>query len=1562
MKKRLISAFLCLCMVMGMIPTVFAVEAAPQNKKQETDDMKTQALVNDVAVNGENSVGTLLSNTIADNQQEQAAQACSISDLQVEDNIAVVSCRTITDADVVVAAYTEDQKQMLASGTTRITSDDREVEVTIETDNMPQYFTAVAYLLDAETHNPVSEEYVSRYYTKEFQDFLKKTTNDFDKDQVLNLDENEETNFVVYEDGTIIKQQTDGVNEIKDNGDNTYTITNSDSDICGLKAGDTLSYTYTDGTVLIIKVQSVKVEGTTVTITAVADASLEDVFEYVKIETDTQGQDVQIDNSNLDDGLKYIGENVGILDKEAEQQSRAIDISGEEKKSIAYEFKGVEGITGSIELSATAEVKAYISSAWIYVSLGFNSALDASIQCEKGLNDGGIEKQLGKVQFSTSIPGVVVGFTPKFVMQASVKFSWNGTVEAGFGSEYDSRRGLTLFVDPPHTTSALALEGSIYIGLKGIPYVAILTDDLCKMEVPVEAGIELKSELDTKKSENMKHDCKLCFTGEINAKAEFSIAIALFKDDIKLERSFQPIQRKITDFYYSDTYNSFGFECCPHKRYKMTIKTVDSNNTAISCEVCINGILNTVKTDTNGNGEIYLPNGTYIFSVTENGKTSEKRGSIQDNKSDVKIVVERKNDGGSGGNSESEGTIIDQGACGENATWVLTDNGTLTINGNGSMDDYNTAWNTPWYYFLNEIKRVVINPGITSVGRQVFAECYNLKSVTIPDSVMNIGPLAFGGCSSLTNVSIGKGVTGISNDAFEDCEALISIDVDNKNTTYYSENGVLFDKNKTTLIRYPSGRQGAYRIPDGVTTIGYEAFEKSKGLTSITIPDSVTNIENLAFWFCGNLNSVELSNNLMRIGKSAFEGCGFTNIVIPDNITQIAPFAFASTALKSITIPNNIESIGENAFSQCKNLESVSISDGVVNIGEGAFSFCSNLKEMIIPNSVIEIGQSSFRGCSNMENIYVDTNNTNYISQNGVLFNKKETELIYYPDAKAGTCIIPVGVTEIVEFAFEGCENLTGIVIPDSVTSIGDYAFRDCSSLPSITMPNRVTNIGEGAFETCNSLTTITIPEGIKSIKDYTFESCQSLKSVTIPIRVTSIGNHAFQDCSNLRDVYYTGTEKQWKKVTIGSVNGGIVNATIHYNYNSTQHSAVIATELPIQEFAANANQGISMLVDFSGSTSASGNEQTSSFNSLIPNEAYVLLVLKDKNAENLLSADNLLYIAQNTADQDGKLSFSYIPREQTEDAAVILCGASKEEHVHKYLETITKQPSCTENGIRTYTCNSCEDSYTEEIPAIGHTWNGGEITKSTTCTENGVKTYTCETCKETKTEEIKATGHSFTDYIYNYDAQVGKDGTETATCDNGCGTTDTRAKSGTALQQPTPTINFTDVDANQYYAQPVQWAVTKGITDGIGDNKFAPDMTCTRGQIVTFLWRAKGKPEPTSNNNPFDDVFESDYYYKAVLWAVEQGITTGTSATTFSPNAGCTRAQVATFLWRAEGKPSSSVSNPFYDVNTSEYYGTAVLWAVEKNITKGTSETTFSPEATCTRGQIVTFLYRDMA
>ena len=193
-----------------------------------------------------------------------------------------------------------------------------------------------------------------------------------------------------------------------------------------------------------------------------------------------------------------------------------------------------------------------------------------------------------------------------------------------------------------------------------------------------------------------------------------------------------------------------------------------------------------------------------------------------------------------------------------------------------------------------------------------------------------------------------------------------------------------------------------------------------------------------------------------------------------------------------------------------------------------------------------------------------------------------------------------------------------------------------------------------------------------------------------------------------------------------------------------------------------------------------------------------------------------------------------------------------------------------------------------------------------------------------------------------------------------------TRYPAETVPEPPKPVESvkpFTDVPVTAFYADAVRWAVDEDVTRGTSATTFSPMAGCTRGQVVTFLWRALGCPKASSDYNPFTDVKKGAYYYDAVLWAVDNGITAGTSATTFSPDQVCTRAQIVTFLWRSDGAEGWYIESGdfFTDVPESSYYYSAVVWALVYEVTAGTSTTTFSPNDTCTRGQVVTFLYRYM-
>ena len=298
--------------------------------------------------------------------------------------------------------------------------------------------------------------------------------------------------------------------------------------------------------------------------------------------------------------------------------------------------------------------------------------------------------------------------------------------------------------------------------------------------------------------------------------------------------------------------------------------------------------------------------------------------------------------------------------------------------------------------------------------------------------------------------------------------------------------------------------------------------------------------------------------------------------------------------------------------------------------------------------------------------------------------------------------------------------------------------------------------------------------------------------------------------------------------------------------------------------------------------------------------------------------------------------------------------------------EAVVTAPTCTEQGYTTYTCD-CGDSYVGNyVDALGHDMGEWETATAANCTEEGSESRTCSRCDHTETRIVEATGHSHEAVVTA--PTCTEQGYTTYTCDCGDSYVDDYVEAtghswagpscsncGIARLNP-----FTDVPVDSFYYEPVLWAVENGITTGATATTFNPNGQCLRAHVVTFLHRADGNSEPATNNNPFDDVKSSDFFYKPVLWAVEKGITNGTTATTFGSYANCNRAAVVTFLWRAAGSPEpESTNNPFVDVKATDFFYKSVLWAVENGITNGVDATHFGPTTDCNRAQVVTFLYR---
>lgn len=300
-------------------------------------------------------------------------------------------------------------------------------------------------------------------------------------------------------------------------------------------------------------------------------------------------------------------------------------------------------------------------------------------------------------------------------------------------------------------------------------------------------------------------------------------------------------------------------------------------------------------------------------------------------------------------------------------------------------------------------------------------------------------------------------------------------------------------------------------------------------------------------------------------------------------------------------------------------------------------------------------------------------------------------------------------------------------------------------------------------------------------------------------------------------------------------------------------------------------------------------------------------------------------------------------------------CGATEKTDYtdaagHDY-KTEVIAPTCTKNGYTLHTCCTCgATEKTDYTDAAGHEYKTEVV--APTCTKDGYTLHTCRTCGATQKSDPKSkTGHHYDDGVVTKEATTTAMGRITYTC-QGCG--DTYTETTPKLVNP-----FEDVKPSAYYFTPVIWAANKGITGGVDETHFGPNAFCTRAQVVTFLWRAAGSPEPETTDCPFVDVAPGSYYYKAVLWAKERGITSGVGAARFGGNLVCTRAQVVTFLYRAKGNPAWETVNRFSDVGTEDYYYQSVCWAADNGVTSGVDGGRFGPDMTCTRAQIVTFLYR---
>ena len=860
--KQLFSKFLAITLVITLIFSVFSVSAGAVSADEKSNSQNANVQDN-LSVSGTNSLGTMLANEIADkNEETEDNNGYNVFSVAVSGNNAVVSFETITDATLLVAIYNESCDTLIATGTTEVSNDETEKNVTLDTNDMPQYFYVKGYLIDTTTNKPLCTAYSSPMYTKNMQEFLSKTTDDFEENKVLNFDNDDDNNFAVYKDEVKLVDESGKTNKVTKSDDTTktYVIENIDDSISSLSEGDIFSYDYSNGDALIVKVASIAIDGTTATITG-EDANLDDVFDYVKIDSTAKKSDFTYDKSNLSENLKVENPTNG------SRKSRAFNIdasaSFSTSFSIEYAPNSTVSVTGSFNFGVSVSAKVYVSMAYQYVELISNESLGMEISVSATAFSHSFS--LGEYGASP-VPGLYISIEPEIVFEGEIELTISTTLETQFGFSVSSSEGFKNLCNSPKINTELKVSGKLFVGLQVTAKVKVL-GAIAEGGISGKIGPELSAEFaDTNDTESFKHSCNTCLKGEINCKVSLSVyAKFLNLDKFKFQRSLTNTW-KLDDIYYSFDYNTFGFSTCPHIAYRVSVIIREANGNLVNGAI-VNG---TNKTNSDGKVTMYLPNGNHTFTASYNGQTESTTVTVNNAETTAEIVL-----GTSQSNPDydfsSAGEIV-QVAAGGTHSAAVTKDGDLYMwgsNGAGQLGVYSNA--------NSKIPIKVNNSSSTLPEKSVK---YVALGGNHSAAITKDGSLYIWGWNNYGQ--LGDGTTTERYTPIKIMDNVASVSLGDYHSAAVTKDGSL----------YMWGNNSSGQLGDGTTTSRYTPVKIMNNVASVSLGSShsaaITKDGSLYMWGW---------NHYGQLGDGTTTSYRYTPVKIMDNVASVSLGGIHSAAI-----------------------------------------------------------------------------------------------------------------------------------------------------------------------------------------------------------------------------------------------------------------------------------------------------------------------------------------------------------------------------------------------------------------------------------------------------------------------------------------------------------------------------------------------------------------------------------------------------------------------------------------------------------------------------------------